>query len=173
VSYAVLDPAKATVVKGVMPPGESFGLKFKAAHAGLHTVVLTAGYYGRATLKSTTVPVGLGTAHNFEVHGPAATLYFFVPRELSQFTLNAEGRPGTGQVRMKVMNPRGQVAVDRPTDQYVRSAKLAVPTNGESGLWSLDLERMPGQGFRALGLTFDRALPPVVSLVPGHIFARP
>jgi hypothetical protein len=170
VSYAVLDPTKRTLASGVMPPGEPFELKFKAARPGLHTVVLTAGYYGRATLKSTTAPLGLATTHSFEAHGPAATFYFFVPKGLSTFTLAAEGRPGTGRVRMKVMNPQGQVVVDQPTDQYVRSAKLTAPTKGQSGQWSVTLETMPGQGFRSLALTFDKALPPVVSLTPEHVF---
>jgi hypothetical protein len=173
VSYAVLDPAKKTLAGGVMPPGQPFHLNFKAAQAGLHTVVLTAGYYGRATLKSTTVPLGLVVAHRFEANGPSATFHFFVPGRLPEFRLAAQGEWGTGQVRLKIMNPQGQAVVDLPTDPYVRSAKLTVPTKGESGLWSLRLERMPGQSFRALGLTFDRALPPVVSLTPDHIFTRP
>ncbi len=173
VSYTVLDPAKTILASGRMPPGETFPLKFKAVQPGLHTVVLTAGYYGRATLKSTTVPLGLSTAHCFEAHGPVSTFYFFVPRELSQFTLAAQAEWGTGKVRMKIMDPRGHVEMDQPTDQYVHSATLTVPTKGESGLWSLKLERMPGEGFRALALTFDKALPPVVSLTPEHIFTRP
>jgi hypothetical protein len=173
VSYTVLDPNKTALADGVMPPGEPFSLKFKAAQQGLHTVVLTAGYYGRAVLKSTTAPLGLDVAHGFEANGPAATFYFFVPGRLREFTLAAQGRPETGQVRMKVINPQGQVVVDQPTDQYVRSATLKVATKGESGLWSLRLERMPGQGFQALGLTFDGALQPVVSLTPDHIFTRP
>ena len=173
VSYAVLDPAKTTLVSGVMPPGEPFNLKFKAAQAGLHTVVLTAGYYGRSTLRSTTVPLGLDVANRYEANGPGATFHFFVPERLAEFSLTAQARSATRQVRMQVINPQGQVVVDQPTDQYVYNAKLTVPTKGESGLWSLKLERMPGQGFRALGLTFDKALPPVVSLTPDHVFTRP
>jgi hypothetical protein len=118
-------------------------------------------------------PAGRGQPQGLPPLGLAGSSFLVMMLQAGEEpALNAEGRPGTGQVRMKVMNPQGQVVVDQPTDQYVRSAKLAVPTNGESGLWSLKLERMPGQGFRALGLTFDKALPPVVSLVPGHVFTR-
>lgn len=170
VSYAVLGPGKETVQGGRMPPGEPFALKFRAAAAGLHTIVLTAGYYGRATLKSTTVPLALWTGQRYQLAGPGGTLYFHVPAGLAQFTINAQCEWGTTQVNLTVLDPTGKAVVQQATDVYVRSAKLTVPTGGQGGLWALKVEAIPGKGFRALSLSFDKALPQAVTLLPEHVF---
>jgi hypothetical protein len=170
VSYAVLNPDKQIVAEGHMPPGEPFTVKFKAAQAGLHTLVVTAGYYGQATLKTSTVPFALWTGHRYQLAGPGGTLYFSVPEGLAEFKINAQCEWGASQAQLTVLDPDGQKVLEQPTDSYVRSAKLTVPTKAKSGLWALQVERVPNQSFRALSLSFDPALPQAVTLKPEWVF---
>jgi len=170
VSYAVLDPEKKIVGGGRMPPGEACTVRFRAVTAGLHTLVVTAGYYGRATLQTSTVPFALWTGHRYQLAGPGGTLYFHVPEGLVQFTIGAQCEWGSSQVQLTVLDPDGQTVVSQPTDAYVRSAKLTVPTRAKAGLWVLRVEPVPNQSFRSLALTFDPALPQAVTLKPEWVF---
>jgi len=170
VSYAVLDSAKQIVAEGHMPPGEPYTVRFKAATAGLHTLVVTAGYYGKATLKTSTVPFALWTGSRYQLAGPGGTLHFWVPAGLAEFKINAQCEWGSSQVQLAVLDPDGQTALAQPTDPYVRSAKLTIPTKAKAGLWALKVEPMPNQSFRSLALTFDKALPQAVTLKPEWVF---
>ncbi|MEN6644557.1 MAG: hypothetical protein ABFE08_19145 [Armatimonadia bacterium] len=174
VTYAVLDPAKKELASGKMVPGEPFTLKFKAAQAGLHCVVVTPGYYGRCEVVSTTVPYANWTWSSypaFEVAGPGGTLYFQVPKGMEEFTIDALCNWGTTQVQVTVLDPDGQVVVDQPTDQYVRNAKLKVATKGKDGrLWSLKVGKIEGKGFRSLQVVFDPKLPAWVVVRPDFVF---
>ncbi len=60
--------------------------------------------------------------------------------------------------------------VSQPTDAYIRSAKLTVPTKAKAGLWAFKVEPVPNQSFRSLALTFDPALPQAVTLKPEWVF---
>lgn len=170
VSYAVLDPGKQTVASGRMAPGETFALKFKAATAGLHTIVVTAGYYGKATLQTSTVPFALWTGDRYQIAGPGGTLYFHVPEGLAQFRIDAQCEWSTTGVDLTVLDPSGQVVLQQPTDKFVRNATLVVPTKGQGGQWALKVEPIEGQSFRALALSFDQSLPQAVTLQPEWAF---
>jgi hypothetical protein len=174
VTYAVLGPGKKELASGKMTPGEPFTLTFTAAQAGLHCVVVTPGYYQRCEVVSTTVPYAHWTWSSyppFEVAGPGGTLYFNVPKGMAEFTINAMCHWGTTQVQLTVVDPGGQVVADQPTDQYVRSAKLKVATNGKDGkLWSLKVGHIKGKGFRSVKVLFDGKLPPWVVVRPEFVF---
>lgn len=170
VSYAVLNPQKQIVQNGQMPPGQEYTIKCRAPEAGLYAVVLTAGYYGCAVLKRTNTPCALWTGSRFEVSGPGGTLYFYVPEGLREFTISAQCEWGTSQINLCVLNPEGEIIVQKPTDPYERKAKLVVPTNGKSGQWALRAERIEGQSFRSVRIDFDKALPPAVALQKDWIF---
>ncbi len=172
VSYSVLDPRKQVLGSGTMPPGEPFALTFKAQAAGLHTVVLTAGYYGRCTVVSSTVPYALWTGDRFEVSGPGGTLYQWVPAGVQEFTVAVQCLWGTTQVKLSVLGPDGQTVAEQETDPYVRSLKLTVPTAGKTGrLWALRLAPVAGKGFRNVQVTLDKALPAAVTMRPDFVFA--
>ena len=167
VSYTVLGPGKEVVQEGRLAPGQPYALSFRAVAAGLHTVVLTAGYYGRCQVETTTVPYALWTGDHFEVSGPGGTLYFEVPAGLKEFTLKAQCLWGTGQVNLKVLDPDGKVVEDQDTDAFVRSARLTVPTGGKGGQqWALRVGAAAGKSFRNIALELDPALTPAVTLRP-------
>lgn len=177
VSYAVLGPGNEPLASGRMPPGEPFTLRFAARQAGLHTVVLTPGYYGRCQVRTTTVPYAHWTWRSypaFEVAGPGGTLHLFVPPGLSEFTLDVSCLSATAQVQVTVEDPDGRVATEQPTDPFVRNLKLSVPTAGKDGrLWTLRLSRVPGKSYRSAQVLFDPRLPAAVTVRPDFVFALP
>jgi hypothetical protein len=95
-----------------------------------------------------------------------------VPQGLAEFAIKAQCEWGTTQVKLTVLDPDGAVVLSQPTDTYVRSAKLVVPTKAKSGVWALRVEAVPDQGFRSLALDFDKALAPAVSLKAEWTFSR-
>ncbi|MGE5531124.1 MAG: hypothetical protein ACM3VW_03270, partial [Bacteroidota bacterium] len=173
-TYAVLDPEKKQLASGKMIPGENFTLTFTAQQPGLHTIVVTPGYYGRAEVITTTVPYAHWTWSSyppFEVAGPGGTLYFMVPKGMQEFTISAMCHWGTTQVQMTVLDPDGKVVVDQPTDPFVRNAKLKIATNGkDGGLWSLKVSKLEGKSFRSLQVIFDEKLPAAVVVRPDFGF---
>jgi hypothetical protein len=177
VSYAVLDPEKKSLTQGRMTPGEEFALTFEARQAGLHTVVVTPGYYGRCQVLTTTVPYAHWTWKPYpayEIAGPGGTVYFHVPAGLTDFTLDIACQWATAQVQITVRDPQGKVVVDQPTDEYVRNARLTVPTGGQGGqVWSLQLSRIEGKSYRSAQVLFDPKLPPAVSLRPDFVLRSP
>ncbi len=176
VSYAVLGPDGQQLSAGRMTPGEPFTLGFTAKLAGLHTVVLSPGYYGRCRVLTTTVPYAHWTWTSYppyEVAGPGGRLYFHVPRGLDRFTLMAQCPSGaTGaQVQITVFDPAGRVAADQPTDELVRNATLTVPTAGQDGgLWSVRLAAVKGKSYPSLILKWDDKLPPAVTVRREFVF---
>lgn len=170
VSYSVLGPGKELLGQGQMPPGEEFSLRFGAAAAGLHTVVLSAGYYGRCTLLTTTVPYALWTGDRFEVARPGGKLHFVVPPGLEQFDLGCNCLANTAQVQLTVTAPDGQVVLQQATDPYVRSLKLKVPVAGRAGQWTLEVSPVSGKSFSNVAVQFDKALPQAVTVRPDFRF---
>ena len=105
---------------------------------------------------------------------PGGTLHFFVPKGLAEFTISAQCHWGTSQAQVTVLGPDGQTVVSQPTDPYVRSVKLTVPTGGQDGkLWALKLERVPGKSYRSLQVLFDPKLPAAVTVRPDFVFRLP
>ena len=172
VSYAVLDPDKQVVSTGKMPPGEDFTVKFKAVKAGVHTIALSPGYYGRCTAAESSVPFALSTQGSLEVASPGGKVYFFVPEGVADFELSAQCKNGSGTAQLTVYDPDGAVALEQETDPYLHSASLKAPTAGKAGrLWSLAVGRVPKKGFGSVLVSFDKRLPPVVTLSPAYVFA--
>ena len=168
VSYAVVDVSKNTIAKGELPPGEETVVRFNAANAGLYTVVVTAGYYGRCTVLSTTVPYALWTGGKFEISRPGGTVYFYVPEGVKEFDIAAQCHWATNGASLTVSDPDGSVIREQETDPFIRNLKMSVPTDGKWGrLWSLKVEKAPGKSYRSVFIKFDRKLPQAVSLTPG------
>jgi hypothetical protein len=174
VSYAVLDPDKQIVSTGKMPPGEDFTVRFKAVKSGVHTIVLSPGYYGRCTAADASVPFALSTQGGLEVASPGGKVYFLVPEGVADFVLSAQCKNGSGTAKLTVYDPDGAVAIEQETDPYLHSASLTAPTAGKAGrLWSLAVSRVPKKSFGSLFVSFDKRLPPVVTLSPTYVFASP
>jgi len=172
VSYAVVDADKQIVSEGKLPPGEESVVQFRAEKAGVHTVVLTAGYYGRCQVLSSTVPFALWTGDRFEVSQPGGTLYFVVPEGLEEFTLKAQCLWGTSAAKLTVSGPDGALVTEQETDPFVRSVDMTVPTDGKAGLWSLKVAGLPGKSYRSLSLHFDSRLPQVATLAPTWVLTE-
>ncbi|NLB95622.1 MAG: hypothetical protein GX785_07920 [Armatimonadetes bacterium] len=171
VSYAILDPEKRVLREGTLPPGEETTLRFRAGVSGLHTVVLTAGYYGRCTVVSTTVPLALWTASQFEISRPGGSVRFYVPEGVEEFSISARCHFSTNAVKLTVVDPDGAVVKDTETDPFVRSVTFSVPSGGKTGRqWTLKVSDVPNKSYRSAFITFDKKLPPAVTLSADHLF---
>ncbi|NOZ22338.1 MAG: hypothetical protein GXP25_14760 [Planctomycetes bacterium] len=173
VSYSVIDSEKNVISDGKLVPGEKTTVKFKAPKAGLYTIVITPGHYGRCVVVSTTVPFALwpGSAASlksrgrFEIGAPKATLYFSVPEGLKEFGIATWCKYGRGNAQLAVSAPDGTVVKDEATDPLVHSLTLTVPTGGKSGVWSLKIGPVPKKKtFRNVHLRFDKQLPQAVTV---------
>lgn len=155
-----------------MPPGEETVVRFKAPRAGLFTIVVSAGHFGRCTVLSSTVPFALWTGSNLEIAQPGGTVYFFVPEGTQEFTLSAQCLWGTSAVKLTVTDPDGTVVKEQETDPFVRSAHITVPTNGKTGrLWSLTVAGTTGKSYRSVTIRFDGRLSQMASLSPRFVFS--
>jgi hypothetical protein len=171
VSYAVIDAEKNIVSAGKMPPGEETVVKFRAAKTGLYAVVVTAGYYGRCTTLTSTVPFALWTGSNFEISRPGGTVYFFVPEGMAEFSISAQCHWGTSAAKITVSDPDGAVVKEQETDRFVRSLKMTVPTGGKGGkLWAMKVEGVGKKSYRSLLTKFDPKIPPMATISPKYVF---
>ncbi len=174
VAYAVKPLVPGTsdaLLHGKMPPGEVHALRFTARKAGLHTVVLSPGYYGRCTVTESNVPFALSTQRTLEMARPGGKVYFFVPAGLEDFELSAHCKWGLGAARLTVSKPDGTEAISQETDPYLHNAKLRVPTAGKAGhVWSLSVGTVPKSSFTSVLVTFDKRLPQCASLSPRYVF---
>ena len=74
-------------------------------------------------------------------------------------------------MKLTVVDPDGAVVKDTETDPFVRSVTLAVPAGGKTGRpWTLKVSAVPGKSYRSAFITFDKKLPPAVTLSADHLF---
>lgn len=167
VSYAVLDPAKTVLASGRIAPGEQTTIAWQAAQPGVHTLVLTAGYYARAKVLRSTIPLALLIEDKLEVTGPGGTFGFEVPAGLDEFRLSAGCQWGTKGVSIAIRDPLGNVVVERPTDPFERTLELTVPVQGKpAGPWTLEVRPLPKTSFRTVMIRLDKRIPQHLTLAP-------
>ncbi|OGV70813.1 MAG: hypothetical protein A3K19_26855 [Lentisphaerae bacterium RIFOXYB12_FULL_65_16] len=172
VPYTVLDPGKNAVAQGLMPPGQEACVKFKAAVDGVHTVVLSAGHFGRCSVVSTTVPFALWAAKPFEMPHPGGTLYFQVPQGVTSFDIGVRCNFGSTAAHAAVYGPDGAVVQETDTDPLVRSLRLTVETQGRDGqVWSLSTGVAVGKKYRSVFVDVDPKVPPLLTVKPEFVFA--
>lgn len=179
VSYSVIDAEKNVLAEGKLAPGEETTAAFKAPKAGLYTMVLTPGHYGRCTVVSSTVPFALWPGSSaslksrgrFEIGPPGGTIYFVVPEGLSEFGLAAWCKHGSGDAKVSVMDPDGAVVKEQETDPLVHDLTVTVPTQGKSGrTWSVKIEGARKHSFPGLFVRLDPRLPQAVTAAKDFVF---
>jgi len=179
VSYAVIDGEKNVLSQGRLAPGETTLVRVKAPKAGPHAIVITPGHYGRCRVVSSTVPFALWPGRRaslkrrsrFEIGAPRGALYFAVPEGLDEFGLAAWCKYGHGHAKLTVSAPDGAVVKEQLTDPLVHHLQLTIPTGGRSGVWRLEIDRVPEKKwFRAVHLRLDERLPEAVTVAREFVF---
>ncbi|MEW6358867.1 MAG: hypothetical protein AB1696_21220 [Planctomycetota bacterium] len=179
VPYSIIDADKNILSEGNLTPGEKTTVNFKAPQAGLYTIVLTPGHYGRCVVVSATVPfalwpgipASLKSRGRFEIGGPKTTLHFHVPEGMKEFGIAAWCKHGSGNALLTVSDPDGTVVKEQATDPLVHDLEMMVPTSGKSGVWSLKLGPVSDKkGFYMLHLRLDGRLPQAVTAAREFVF---
>lgn len=155
------------IENGMIPHGETDVITFTPETDGIYLLGLSTGRCACSVI-SANVPLGLYAGENLHfIQGPQR-LYFKVPKDVEQFSLTAKGS-GSETVRVNVYNPVSNLVA---TDQTLKGkTKINVSAGKHAGrTWSLTLTEADSGYFEDHFIQVGSKLPPVLSLIPKHVF---
>lgn len=160
---------KEQLATGTIPDQQQGTISFTPDQDGIYVIAASAASSCFA-LVSSNVPVGICTDTRLSLLGPAERLYFHVPEGLESFSISAKGS-GYETVRIDIFDPGGGPAATIQTTPLENRVTLEVPTDGQAGaVWSMSIGEADEGVLEDNDTTFGAELPPVVSLVPEHVF---
>ena len=157
------------VGSGVIPHGEEGTISFTPEEDGVYALRILAGS-SAYRLISANVPVGIfGGAWINIIYG-AERLYFHVPQDIESFTINTRGF-GSETVRMNVYDPEENVVATDQTTPVDTRFNLTVEVGDRGGeTWALELTEADEGAWEDMAFRLNTDLPPVLSLIPEHVF---
>ncbi len=163
------DAAMAKLASGTIPHNDVGAVAFTPEADGVYLLGVSAGSCAYSVARSS-VPVGLHAGDGLSLIGGADRLYFHVPRTAERFSLTARGS-GAETVRVVVFDPAGKQAAVGQTTPERGAVDVAVRAGGHAGqTWSLAVTKADEGFFEDGSVALSPELPPVLSLVPEHIF---
>ena len=170
ISWRVTDLKANHIAEGAGEKGSEATVRIPSASAELLFVIASAGgscwYPAR-----TTVPLGLFAGARLHTMYGAERLYFSTPNDVNEVTIAAKGASLRETVRVDVLAPDGAERATAQSDGSRQDAtvKLTVDTPGKQP-WSLRISKAEEGILEDSTLTLPPPLPPVVSLIPEHVF---
>jgi len=154
---------------GSIELGKSGIVGFTPDEDGIFLLGVSAG--GCAySIKSSNVPIGILTGDGASFIREAKPLYFFVPDNLDSFTISARSS-GSETVRINILAPDGTTVATGQTTPTNSKLNLKASADGNAGkVWSLEAVRADEGVIEDYSVTLGETLPPVLSLVPEHVF---
>ncbi len=163
------DRQKQPLASGAIPDQQQGTISFTPAADGIYLIAASASTSCFA-LVSSNAPVGICTDTRLSLLGPAEQLYFSVPAGLESFSMTTKGS-GIETVRIDIFDPDGRRAGTIQTTALEGRATGEIPTGEHAGqIWSMTIGRADEGVLEDNDTTFGEGLPPVVSLVPEHVF---
>ncbi|MEA3400147.1 MAG: hypothetical protein U9R79_02770 [Armatimonadota bacterium] len=157
------------IAEGTVPFGDGT-ISFTPQEGGIYALNVVAGSSSYA-ITSANVPVGIYAGRGLGIIGAAQRLYFAVPEDAEQFAITARGF-GAETARLNVHDPAGEMAATgqtTPTEERVTVEVQAGDHAGET--WALEIARADiGTTLEDVHLSLGDQLPPVLSLIPEHVF---
>lgn len=168
--WELRDARMSKLAEGAIPHNSTGAVTFTPEADGICFVGLSSGPCAYSLLASN-VPVGLLTMQGLSLIFGAERLYFSVPADVEEFTIRARGY-GAETVRVNVYDPEGeQVATGQTTPRQTRVTVTAPAGEHAGRVWALELARADEGVWEDHAIQLDPKLPPVVSLLPEHVFA--
>jgi len=167
--WRVNSPQMEEIAANTIPHNGTGAVTFMPKTNGIHLLVASAGtcYY---SIVSSNVPIGLYAADGLNLIYRAKCLYFRVPEGVEEFTVTATGRGGE-TVRVNIYDPDKNRVATGQTTLAQRTIAIKVLVGDHAGkIWFLKTAQAAEGVTEDNSLTLGPKLPPVLSLVPEHVF---
>ena len=161
-------PAQEKAGSGEIGHDEGGPIQFTPAADGVYFLGISSAACTYTVTRSN-VPVAIYADEGFgTVHG-ANRLYCYVPKGVTEFKFHINGGGGE-TARINAYDPDGTLAATAQTTLATSSATLPVQTGTRSGsVWSFSLERADEGALEDARVRIE-GIPPLVSMVPSHVF---
>jgi len=167
--WELRSPQLEKIAKGMIPHDQKGTVRFTPAVDGIYLLGASAGSCAYSVISSN-VPVGLYAGSPLSLIRGAKRLYFKVPANVDQFTLNIRGAGGE-TVRVNVFAPDEKQVATGQTTLADMAAKIEVSTRDQAGkVWSLAITKADEGTLEDNSIRLDAKLPPVLSLSPDQVF---
>jgi len=157
------------IASGTVPHNTSGTVRFTPEQDGIYLLGASAG--GCAyTVQSANVPVGILTSEGASLIHVVQPMYFHVPKGVREFSVTAKGS-GAETVRVNVISPDGEQVATGQTSLGSATVQVKVPAGEHAGkTWSLATAKADEGVVEDYSIRFSANVPPVLSLVPEHVF---
>ncbi|MFO7947325.1 MAG: hypothetical protein R6V19_10975 [Armatimonadota bacterium] len=167
--WAVVDRDMQIAAQGKIAHDSDQVVSFTPEYSGIYLLDASAGRCSFA-VSSANVPVGLYTGETLSLIESAPHLYLHVPAGVKRLTCQFEG-VGRETVRINAISPAGEIAESAQTTFDQHRQTLDVPVGDyHDAVWALQVTKADEGVLEDSSLTLAPNLPPVVSLVPEHVF---
>ncbi|NIA13140.1 MAG: hypothetical protein GWP08_03595 [Nitrospiraceae bacterium] len=172
--WELRSPDNTQIAFGKIPQGGRGSVRFTPDTSGICALVVSSGSCAYS-VASANVPVALYAGKKLGLIFGAEHLYFSVPEDVGRFTITCRGAQGLGSetVRATVSDAAGEFVATGQTTPTKDTVEIAVERGQRSaGTWSLATTQADEGILEDNSLTLDPQLPPVVSLLPQHVFRK-
>ncbi len=167
--WDVRDTAMERIASGQIPHDASGTARFTPEEDGVYLLGVSSGSCAY-TITRADAPLGILTSEGASLIYAARPMYFHVPRGVDEFAVTAKGSRAE-TVRVDVIDPNGKRAATGQTSPAQSSVRIEVPVGDGAGkTWSLATSRADEGVIEDYSLRFSSNVPPVLALVPEHVF---
>jgi hypothetical protein len=157
------------ITSGTIPHNQQGTVQFTPKQNGIYLLGTSAGSCAYS-LVSANVPIGVLTSDNARFIYAAKRMYFHVPEGVKEFSITARGW-GAETVRLNVFTPDGAQAATGQTSLAKATLQINVSALGHAGkTWSLTTAKADEGVVEDYSIRLSTNLPPLLSLVPEHVF---
>lgn len=158
-----------TDIQGQVPPGQESTVTVDPAPEGVYTLLLGAGA-NAARVEASARYFVHDAAQGVNVVHHARPLYFTVPEGTSEFTLSIGISAPGESVHAAIINPDGEVAVERDLIGSGADFTVTVPATQAGHPWRLELSKAAEGVFEDVErIRFSEGIPPYFSDAPGRL----
>lgn len=172
-SVEVIDPASERALRQLVALGETASIDYEVAADGTHAVRIGAGW-NLVKAAITGAPWALVSWKNVPVNisGAMAPLYFKVPAEVEEFSIDLVADVTGEAAEVTVLGPDGQVIVNEAGDYDTLSTiEVQVPEGADDAVWELRITDPAAEGMNLDDVQFYLAgrVPPFLSTTPEDV----
>jgi hypothetical protein len=169
IAWEVRDLSWEIVSEGTIPFGAPGTISFSVPADGVYGLLGNSGRSAWA-LTRTNVPVGIYAGRTTHFLGGPSTLYFSVPEDAPAFSFDARGS-GAETVRINAIAPSGEVIATGQTTPAENEVTVEVTPGDFAGdTWAVEITRADEGALDDVYFKMSEDIPPVLSLIPEHVF---